>query len=171
MAVSHRIKPAALALVILALAPTLALGQAGSVGGNIGKQNKTVSGDDTTPGNTAPTKSNRPTKQSAAPPANARSVSGQWKWHADCSDGTKWDGGFVLTQNPGGGIGVEFNLGPAGISTGRISGDKITLRRDFTIIVSVKQVWTATLSKSADRMVGSLTDSFRGGCRFSASRA
>ena len=136
------------------IVPDRADAQSGSVGGQLGQPDKSISGD-------------RPATKKSAKNAprdiTPRSIAGQWNWTAECSKTGHWEGGFLLRQNSDGTIGGEFNGGHPGSFSGRITGNKISFTRSFW---TVTQPWHGTISGQA--MSGSFSDPANGHCTFRA---
>lgn len=137
-----------LAILICLASGSLAFGQAGSAGGTIGKTDKSVSGADSAEPQ-PPTKSRsqgqqRVDKGNSDQPSGG-SVSGRWRWNADCS-GKVWQGEFDLAESSRG----QFNGSFAGtswhdvgaITNGHINGASIS----FTRKNLVTQYWTGHLA-------------------------
>jgi hypothetical protein len=162
------------ATAILACSDLPACAQAGSTGGSIGKQGKSVSGGDAEPRARPPQPDRRrdepkrkPRPQQVGPGAGAAvSVAGRWRWTADCQSG-HWHGGWDLTETGGGQFTGSFAglvFGDIGtISNGRVSGASMSFTRRAPFVT---QIWTGQLSSGAKRIEGAITGNEN--CRFSA---
>jgi hypothetical protein len=170
---------AGLTLIALAASTSMALAQAGSAGGTIGKQGKSVSGsEDAKPAAPTPKRAqpNRPSRR-ASPDAGVAqagvSVSGRWRWQANCVV-ARYAGQFVLSQSGGqfsGSFGNTSAIDGGRIVGGRINGSELSFTRT-SFKGERTQRWTATLSPStgtARNMQGSHTAKM-GACQFQASR-
>jgi hypothetical protein len=160
---------ALLALSHLAFAnASPALAQAGSTGGIIGKQDKSLSGSEEAdrPG-TAPLEK-RPAANTRETPSRAskNSLIGRWQWHAQCTNGTSWEAAFVATAADKESVALDFIGAGGGKGTGVVTGNRVRLLRSFAVFT---QTWTATLS-GGNRMNGEITSSGKGSCSFQASR-
>jgi hypothetical protein len=110
-------------LIALLAVERIALGQAGSIGGTIGKTDKSVSGgEEERPGDR---KSGH--RRATATPAT---ISGKWSWRAKCEDGSAWTGEFNFDQNSDGTFSGNCRVisGPVSCSavSGRLTGNKAT---------------------------------------------
>lgn len=155
---------AASAMLALFMAGAPALGQAGSVGGNIGKQGKSASGSDNSPPPSTQPRQQRPNRNvatSSATTGSLRSLVGTWRWDAACTGGPG-NGLFTLREtSPGefsGAFGNTNSWDRGTISNGKFDGDSVT----FESYYMYARTWTATVRGS--RMQGS----FSGGCTFTA---
>ena len=159
-----------LALSHLAFANvTAALAQAGSTGGTIGKQDKSISGG----AEADEPRAARPAKRPSANPrekssgASKNSLIGRWQWHAQCKNGTTWEAVFVATAADNETVALDFIGAGGGTGTGFVTGNRVRLLRTFAVFT---QTWTATLS-GGNRMNGAIASSEGGGgCSFQASR-
>ena len=165
----------------------------GSVGGSLGKQDKSASGGEE-PRKAASPKIRKP----RIPPANPESraavrpssnpLGGQWRWQANCPIGGDWEGGFRISPLSGGSFEGAFTSGAlvkagsadaggpdaesvglpgAGtITKGRLDGDQFSFERD---IDSVVQQWSGTIEQS--HMTGTIVAIFGLRCTWSASRS
>jgi hypothetical protein len=143
-----------------------ALAQAGSTGGTIGKQDKSISGGESVVEPHAPVKS-RPKSQRPieTPESSEVSVAGRWRWTQDCPP--RWQGEFDLAETSRG----HFNGSFAGtswydngtITDGHISGTSVSFTRKSA---PVTQYWTGRLT--AGRMKG--TSSGNANCSWEATR-
>ena len=155
---------ASLALSYLAFANvSSALAQAGSTGGTIGNEDKSISGSRLPA--TPPAK--RPAANTRETPSGAsnNSLIGRWQWHAQCDNGTAWDAAFVATAAANETVALDFIGAGGGTGTGSVTGNRVRLQRTFI----ANQTWTATLS-GGNRMSGTITSSEGGHCAFQASR-
>jgi hypothetical protein len=144
-----------LSVIIFFAGGSLAIGQAGSTGGVIGKTDKSVSGGESPA---------RPRGGSDKP--SGASLNGRWRWSADCTVG-HWQGEFDLSQTAGGNFNGSFAATSAHdvgtISDGRISGDNISFTRTSSIAT---QYWKGRIT--AARMRG--TSSGNANCSWQATR-
>lgn len=166
--ISRLFGSALIAAAIMPLSVSIAIAQAGSVGGTIGKQNKSVSGGEEAPAPRplppAPKNSNEGTGSSNE--HTKTSLVGSWQWRAQCNDGTNWDAVFVASATGDRTVALNFVGAGGGTGTGIVSGSRVTLLRSFAIF---QQTWSATLS-SSNRMAGTVTQAGGGRCTFQASR-
>jgi hypothetical protein len=173
---------ALLALSNLAFANvSAALAQAGSTGGTIGKQDKSISGGDETEKPRSPKTEDKPqhSRSKAARDGGTKpvsTVSGRWRWQAACGIGGQWHGEFQISEISNGSFTGSFTsdlsesgkLGspvPQRITNGQISGDQISFAREAGGTV---QHWSGTIAQASGgtrRMSGSLT-----GCSWTATR-
>jgi hypothetical protein len=156
-----------LSVVLLLVGGSLALGQAGSTGGTLGKTEKSISGS----GESAPADGRPPPRTRSMPPmqVTAASLEGNWDWEASCTLG-QWQGGMTLHAVSATAFSGEFNKGHTGSIAGTINGNRLSFIR--TWMGMIKQNWTApvTYAGSSLRMQGPFTDPTRSGCRFSATK-
>jgi len=159
-----------LAILIFLAGGSLAFGQAGSIGGTIGKTDKSVSGGEAAPETQTQKKSRskgqRPIDKGNSDQPSEGSVSGRWRWSADCSV-KGWQGEFDLAETSRG----HFNGSFAGtswqdvgtITNGHINGSSITFTRKNALVT---QYWTGRLA--AGRIKG--TSSGNDNCSWEATR-
>jgi hypothetical protein len=142
----------------------MVLAQAGSTGGTIGKQGKSVSGEDE-----HPARHSRP-KDSKVPEASG-SVAGHWRWSADCAENGQWHGEFVLTStSPGKFTGSFGNVFDGTITEGHFNGTNVSFTRHFALGTAT-QVWTGQLNSG--HLQGSLSGTSltgSGSCSWEASK-
>jgi hypothetical protein len=155
--------------------------QAGSTGGVIGKQDKSISGGDETEKPRSPKTEDKPqhSRSKAARDGGTKpvsTVSGRWRWQAACGIGGQWHGEFQISEISNGSFTGSFTsdlsesgkLGspvPQRITNGQISGDQISFAREAGGTV---QHWSGTIAQASGgtrRMSGSLT-----GCSWTATR-
>jgi hypothetical protein len=170
-------KPCFAVLIFLA-GGSLALGQAGSTGGTIGKTDKSVSGGEAAPEKQTQTKSRSKGQgpidkddQPSSKPNLANAVIGSWDWQASCQSGGSWQGGIILEQASGKNFTGKFDKGHVGSLVGTVNGNSISFDRS---VYWVKQHWTAVISGSGRtklRMSGIFSDPSHTGCRFSATKS
>jgi hypothetical protein len=135
-----------------------AFAQSGSTGGVIGKTDKSVSGGEGA--------ARRPIEGGASDRVSRISLTGQWRWNADCSGFGRYSGVFNLVETSRG----HFNGNFAGTSSddigkitdGVIDGSNIS----FTRTTLVVQYWKGELI--AGRLKGSLSGNAN--CSWEASR-
>jgi hypothetical protein len=147
-------KPLLTILIVLASDP-LAFGQAGSIGGVIGKTDKSISG-----GGAASEPPAQPTSRSRARPpvdkgASGRSsvvsVAGSWHWIADCNSG-HWQGGFDLVETSRGQFNGSFSGSWGSIANGYVNGSSISFTRTVAVVT---QYWRGQLA--GGRIKGTLS--------------
>ena len=157
-------KTCILGALLAAMAASPAFAQAGSAGGTIGKQNKSVSGGVEQP---APPKSaSRPRRSPAASTkSSSGSVSGRWHWQADCQQNF-YQGEFEIGAVTDGHFTGQFFSDVAGpISAGQIEGNRISFVRS---VFGFGQPWHGTFSGS--QMSGGIRGALGDVCTFKASR-
>jgi hypothetical protein len=145
----------------------IAFAQAGSTGGTIGKTDKSVSGGEEATLSPSARPSTRDVKN---PSAIAPSIAGQWRWTADCSDGSHFHGVFDLSPTSGGQFTGEFisndiaNVGA--IEGGHATGSSISFTRRHPIEI---QHWEGRLQ--GGHIEGSpLSTGWHGTCQWQANR-
>lgn len=154
----HRFVIFALAVGIF-LVPCFAQVQPGSIGGSIGKTDKSISGGESAAEPRPSTK--RRIERGASDSSSGVSVAGRWGWIADCTSG-HWQGQFDLTEISRGQFNGSFD--PIGtISNGRVNGTSVTFTRTW---VTGTQYWTGQLA--AGRLKDTLSGNER--CSWQASR-
>jgi hypothetical protein len=154
-----------LACVVVAALPSgapVAFAQAGSIGGSVGKTDKSVSGG----GNTSEQQARPASRQPPTPRATA-SLSGRWKWDAGCPD-KHYFGDFQLTEHPGGQLTGEFIRDSGAVQggqiTGSVTGKEISfVRNNGSTTISYRAVVV-----SQSKMEGSLSRILT--CTFTASK-
>jgi hypothetical protein len=166
-----------LAILMLLAGGSLALGQAGSTGGTIGKTDKSVSGE-TAPEKKTQTKSRSkgqgPIDKEDQPSSKQNLVTaviGSWNWEGSCESGGSWQGGIILEPASGNNFTGRFDKGHIGTLVGTVNGNSISFDRS---VYWVKQHWTAVISGSGRtklRMSGTFSDPSHTGCRFSATKS
>jgi hypothetical protein len=176
---ARRLIPAAPALALLVAATTHAFAEAGSTGGSIGRQNKSISGgEDAQPAPRQPSEEQRrraaPRKsgeqgRTTAKPAGAAQVAGTWQWDAACG-ASSWRGNFVLREISSTQIAGEFGGGHIGSLQGTATGGRVSFVRTF---FGMQQEWTGSLSRESGskmKLQGPFTDAFHKGCQFTATK-
>src|ERR1022692_1919754 len=127
-----------LAVIIFFAGGSLAFGQAGSTGGTIGRQDKSISGGESAAEPHTPTKSRskgqRPIGRGTSDQSSEVSVAGRWHWIADCNNG-HWEGEFDLAETSRGHFNGSFagtSFHDAGtITDGHISGTSVSFTRKY----------------------------------------
>lgn len=144
----------------------IALGQAGSTGGTIGKQDKSVSG-----GEEQPRQKARGRQRSSASGELLRhSLSGNWVWTQKCADDSEWAGAFDFTQNADGAIsGTARGSDGSGSISGTLKGNKFRGSRCYTINVHCTQI-SFSLLAGGDSFAGSEVSQTHGICKYQAKR-
>ena len=151
---------ATLSALIAAAQQQVAFAQAGSTGGVIGKQDKSISGGEEANQPRIPTK--RSAERGASDRSSEVSVVGRWNWSADCTSG-HWHGQFDLIETSHGRFNGSFE--PNGtISDGHMNGTSVTFTRTW---VTFTQYWIGRLV--GGRLKGTLSDG-NGNCSWQASR-
>ena len=155
---------AVLSGLFLTAQPQVTFAQAGSTGGVIGKQDKSVSGGEDAVEPRAPPKSRskgqRPVDRDISGHSPV-SVAGPWRWIADCNNG-HWEGRFDLVETSRGQFNGSFD--PIGtISDGHINGTSVTFTRTWA---TGTQYWTGRLA--AGQLKGTLSGAST--CSWDASR-
>ena len=159
------LKVCILGALLAAVAASPAFAQAGSAGGTIGKQNKSISGGEEQPAR--PKSVSRPRR---APAASAKAssgggVSGRWHWQAQCQQ-TFYQGEFEIGAVTDGHFTGQFFSDVAGpISAGEIEGSRISFMRS---VFGFGQPWHGTFSGS--QMSGGISGALGDICTFKASR-
>jgi hypothetical protein len=148
-------------LIAFVATDRIALGQAGSTGGTIGKTDKAASGGEDLDENRG--RPHRANKQSG--PAGG-SLTGRWDWEAICY-GIRYFGDFRLRE-VGGQLTGEFLDDSGGLKGGQISGSvhgtEVSFVRD-----SSPRFYYKLESESPNRMKGSTTTGV-GGCDVTAKK-
>jgi hypothetical protein len=158
---------ALLALSHLACANvTSAFAQAGSTGGTIGKQDKSISGGDQIekPGNLQQRKHREesPSRQVAT------TLTGPWDWKASCY-GVPYTGALRLVQSAGGQLSGKFLSDSGAFQGGTITGLASGTQINFTRTNSTGSIRYTAVLGSPQRMEGSATQGI-GGCSFTATK-
>jgi hypothetical protein len=115
---SERLLGFALLLGLFAFGQQEVFAQAGSTGGSIGKQDKSISGGEEPAHLDRRTNATPPHLRSSAPKRlTAASIEGSWDWEASCK-GEQWQGGMTLHAVSVTGFTGEFSKGHEGPGTG-----------------------------------------------------
>jgi hypothetical protein len=159
-----------LVFMIFLAGGSVAFGQAGSIGGAIGKTDKSVSDGEAASEPQTPTKSRskgkRPIDSDTADRSTEVSFVGRWRWVQDCTVG-RWKGEFDLAETSPGHISGSFagtswhDVGT--ITDGNISGTSVSFTRKSALAT---QYWTGRLA--AGRIKG--TSSGNADCSWEATR-
>jgi hypothetical protein len=160
------IRIALLAVSHLAFANvTSVLAQAGSTGGTIGKQDKSISAGDQIE---KPSNLQRQKHREESPRRQVvTTLTGQWDWKAVCY-GVPYTGVFRLVQSAGGRLSGTFLSDSGAFQGGTITGLASGTQINFTRTNGTGSIrYTAVLS-SPQRMEGSLTQV--GSCSFTATK-
>jgi hypothetical protein len=132
----------------------IVLAQAGSTGGTIGKENRSVTGSEE--------------RRELYRPDTA--LAGRWRWRSVCGT-LKWSGEFEISQSSAHSFsGAFLSDGPGTISSGNISGKQVSFTRRTSMVT---QHWNGTLDSSGKslRLHGSHTEPILGGyCQFTATK-
>jgi hypothetical protein len=127
----------------------MVLAQAGSIGGTIGKQDKSAAGD-----NEPPTRRHSRSNGGKVSDASGVSVAGRWRWSADCQSG-HYTGEFVLnTTSQGEFSGTLYDAAGGTITNGHVHGANISFTRHFALVLT--QIWKGRLTSSG-HIEGSLS--------------
>jgi len=157
-----------LSVVLLLAGVSLALGQAGSTGGTLGKTGKSMSGEDSPaiPDPATKSQTKRADKDASDQPSGV-SVTGRWRWGADCGAGGHWQGEFDLNETSRGHFNGSFAAtSPHDVGTitnGTISGGNFSFTRTNPLVT---QYWKGRLA--AGRLKG--TSSGNADCSWEATR-
>jgi hypothetical protein len=139
-------------------------GQAGSTGGTIGKQDKSVSGGEEQRGTS---------EKAKAKPRNstgAYSMSGKWNWTAKCDDASEWAGAFDLAQASDGAVsGMASGNDGSGSISGKLVGRKLTGTRSYNL-GNINSI-TFTLTTGGRSLEGSENSKSHGVCKYQANRS
>jgi hypothetical protein len=143
-----------------------AFAQAGSTGGTIGNQDKSVSGGgDQTPSG----KESHVRHRSSAGTRAPLSISGKWAWTAKCGDGSDWAGSFDFTQNSDGTVsGAVTGSDGSGSISGRLVGNTLTGSRAYS--AHSTQI-VLTFAAGGNSLQGSEESRSHGICRYRATRS
>jgi hypothetical protein len=142
-----------LAILIVLAGCSLVFGQAGSVGGVVGKTDKSLSGGGVAPETQAEprSKGERHTDGHKSDQPSGSSVSGRWHWSADCTLG-HYQAEFDLAQTSPGNFNGHF-VGDVGtIADGHISGTRLSFTQ-----TNVNHYWKGQLA--AGHMKGTISGS------------
>jgi hypothetical protein len=159
-----RITVFACALAVLLGSDRIALAQAGSTGGLIGKSDKSISGGDDL---------SKPRERT--PPANktgraVASLSGRWDWEAGCPV-NRYFGDFQLTELSGGQLAGEFFRDSGAVQGGRISGTVHGSEVSFLRDNGESKLRYSTVLDSPRKMHGSASFAGAGiSCTFTAKK-
>lgn len=130
------------------------IAQAGSTGGTIGKENRSMSGSEER-------------RELHRPDA---ALAGRWRWRSVCGT-LKWSGEFEISQSSAHSFsGAFLSDGPGTISNGNISGKQVSFTRRTSMVT---QQWNGSLDSSGKslRLHGSHTEPILGGhCQFVATK-
>ena len=138
-----------------------AFAQAGSTGGVIGKQDKSVSGGEDVAAPPAVKKSpRRPIEGGASDRSSDVSVAGRWHYTADCVSG-HWQGELDLAETSKGQFSGSFDVGT--ITNVHVNGTSVTFTRTW---VTFTQYWIGRLV--GGRLKGTLSGNEN--CSWEASR-
>jgi hypothetical protein len=156
-----------LSVVLLLAGGSLALGQAGSTGGTLGKTGKSMSGEDSPATPETRTKSQaKPVDKDTSDQPSRVLVAGRWRWGADCTVG-HWEGEFDLTETSRGHFNGSFAATSAHdigtITDGSISDGSFSFTRTNYLVT---QYWKGRLA--GGRMKG--TSSGNADCNWEATR-
>jgi hypothetical protein len=139
--------------------------QAGSIGGTIGKTDKSISGD---AGSGQVSPSDKINRRAVEPGFAAESLIGRWKWTAHCS--ALWSGDLEISNASGSQFSGQFlSTGTGKLYAGQIRGTQVSFLRDYALGT---QHWSGTLSRfgGATQIRGSLTQSDSASCGFEATK-
>ena len=161
---------AAISLLICSLTDKSLAQTPGSIGGNVGRRDKSISGSEDAPIREEPA---APTRQRLRRENEARaspSVGGHWSWSCGCASGNSFRGTFNFAQT-----GSEFtgtmmqpDRATGNVSNGNVSGGRVSFTVTLTNIIERTEHWTGHLTSG--HMRGTLTTRFDGICQFTADR-
>jgi hypothetical protein len=152
-------------LAALIATDRMVFGQAGSTGGTVGKQDKSVSGEEEPPHQRAKAKP----RGSAIGEMPTRSMSGKWTWTAKCDDASDWAGTFDLMQGADGTItGSAAGNDGSGSMSGQLVANKLIVTRSYAM--HSNQI-VFTLAAGGRSMQGSESSRSHGMCRYQAERS
>jgi hypothetical protein len=125
-----------------------AFAQAGSTGGTLGKQDKSASGSDESPGPAKPSQKRVARGDSASPKIVSRgSITGRWNWNIKCPS-ANFTGLLSIVQS-GDTFTGEFghtNFWDNGtISNGQVRGGAVTFDRDYYGVDHVVLHWSGSV--------------------------
>jgi hypothetical protein len=154
-----------LACVAVAALPSgtpAAFAQAGSIGGSVGKTDKSVSGSSETNEPHA-----RPASRQPPTPHATASLSGRWEWDAGCPD-KHYFGAFQLTDHPGRQLTGEFIRDSGAVQGGQINGSVNGREISFVRNNGSTTINYRAVVVSQSKMEGSLSNILT--CTFTASK-
>jgi hypothetical protein len=141
--------------------------QAGSTGGTIGNQDKSISGGQDQGQTHQKPNTKRRNSVSADMPVRF-SVSGKWAWTAKCDDGSEWAGTFDFAQNTDGTIsGTASGNDGSGSISGRLNGNNLTGSRSYW---DHSNQIILTFAAGGSSLQGSEPSRTHGVCRYQARR-
>jgi len=142
----------------------------GSTGGSIGKQDKSISGDEVAPNRREPAAPARQRGRRENETRASSSVGGHWSWSCDCTSGNSFRGTFNLAQagNTFSGTMMQPDRATGIVSDGRLSGGSVSFMVTLTNVIERTEHWTGRLT--GGHMQGTLTTRFDGTCQFTADR-
>jgi len=150
-----------LACVVLLLLGGSVLAQGGSTGGSLGKTGKSASGGETAPRKEKPKK------------AAALSISGKWRWQADCDvGGPAFKGQFEFEQSSDGTLkGMCSGNADCGPILGQIAGNKAIFSIAYTFSLNYhKNLARFTVADGGQSMRGTEESQAHGTCRYQATK-
>ena len=161
------LRGAAVSLAICSLADPSLAQTPGSIGGSIGKRDKSISGEKVVPNRREPARQReRREDETRASP----SVGGHWSWSCDCSSGNSFRGtlNFAQTGSDFTGTMMQPNRATGVVSDGKVSGGRVSFTVTLTNVIERTEHWTGHLS--GGHMQGTVTTRFDGICQFTADR-
>jgi hypothetical protein len=151
-------------LTALIATDRIVFGQAGSTGGTVGKQDKSISG-----GEEPHQRAKAKPRGSAIGEMPTRSISGKWAWTAKCDDASDWAGTFELMQSSDGAItGSAAGNDGSGSMSGQLVANKLIVTRSYAM--HSNQI-VFTLAAGGRSMQGSESSRSHGMCRYHAERS
>jgi hypothetical protein len=151
----------------LGLFPMTAFAQAGSIGGTVGKEDKSLSGGDDQPQRHQEPKA-RLRHSVSGERTTPSSIGGKWIWTQRCDDGAEFSGAFELTQGSDGAVsGAATGSDGNGSISGKLVGRKLTGTRSY--ILGHNNSITFTLS--GPNLDGSEASQDHGICKYHAKRS
>lgn len=140
-----------LAILIFLAGGSLAFGQAGSIGGVVGKTDKSLTGGGVVPETQAEPHSKHWTDGHKPDQPSGGSLFGRWRWNAACTL-ANYHGEFDLAQTSRGNFNGHFIGDAATITDGHISGSSLSFTQP-----NVAHYWKGQLA--AGRMTGRISGS------------
>ena len=165
-----RLTTAVIAACFVAI-PTWAAAQGGSTGGSLGKSGQELSG-----GVAKQPPANKDAKTDGAKTRQGSvSVSGAWKWQAQCANGSTWSGTFHLDHRPDGTLRGTCSTA-ATYGCGEISGRVVGTTATFTVFWSDpfgghRNPFTFSITQGGRSMQGTEQSVANGICTYHTQRS
>ena len=155
-------------LIVLLSTNRIALGQAGSTGGTIGKSDKSASGgEEVTPSRQ---RAHLRTNVSPSQGTSRASIGGKWIWNAICAESNQnWNGTFDFDQRSDGTIGGSCSGTPSACHSvsGHVVANKLTLTIGWDYSTGTLDLTIADGNRS---MTGSENSRWHRHCTYSGRR-